>query len=82
MDPSTAVSTNPQSGLLYHIDMAKGKILLKADKTFFPVIDNMIKWVSLDSNVLHFETESCHDANIVVAGGTGGCGFDNLPCRQ
>ena len=28
------------------------------------------------------ETEGCHDANLIVTGGTAGCLYDNLQCHQ
>ena len=35
----------------------------------------MLRWWQL-------KIQSCHDANFVVTGGTGGCRYDNIRCHQ
>ena len=37
------------------------------------------EWLNL---MTHSPPESCHNANFVITGGTGGCHYDNLWCHQ
>ena len=72
LNPKVIFGTNPLNGLLYKLDMVKGKMDFKKKDVFFKVIDSQIKWGFIPyhspfaHNMMYDNSQSPLDLNIYI----------------